>query len=171
MKSLSELTILLYIHITACCVTFNRVHRGLGYFLFGQGDQQWFQLQYCQSTQCIKCYITINHTECSPINDQLLVLLKQRRELLTHLESSLNDICKSCMPLAQPPVTCLECPLHKEDCLPHIKLNINEYKKLVCKCDVQHRVVVIDKKYYLLLFEPSLQSGKSSYTTLLFITM
>ena len=49
------------------------VKRGIGYFLFDKGSWQQFQLQYCPCTHCMKCYITIHHTEHPP-RDQLPIL-------------------------------------------------------------------------------------------------
>jgi len=123
--------------------------------LFEDGLWQQFQLQHCQSSHSIKCYITIHHNEHPP-SDQLPILLQQRRELLAYLESSIADIYKSCTPSAEPPVTCLECPLHheEENCPPHVRLNINNNKTLVCK--IRRKVASVPKEHYLLLFEPSL---------------
>ena len=62
----------------------------------------------------------------------LPVLLQQRRQLLAYLESSVAEISRCCMPSATPPVTCLECPLHSGDCIPHVRLNINKKDDLMC---------------------------------------
>jgi len=60
------------------------------------------------------------------------------------------------MPSAKPPVTCLECPLHheEENCPPHIRLNINNNKPLVCK--MRREVARVPEEHYLLLFKFSL---------------
>ena len=81
----------------------------------------------------------------------LPVLLQQRRQLLAYLESSVAEVSKCCMPSAEPPVTCLECPLHDEDCTPHVLLNINEKEVLVC----HERVLVtpLPEKSYILLYD------------------
>ena len=61
------------------------------------------------------------------------------------------------MPSANPPKTFLECPVCDKES--HIKLDVNERECLVCL--MQEDTVVIDEKYYLLLFEPSLTPHKS----------
>ena len=152
-----------------CCIIVSySVKRGIGKFKFEEGLWQKFTLHYCRSTYSIKCYITINNNK-KPPSDQLPILLDQRRELLAHLNSSIVEIYKSVMPSADPPQTYLECPVcDKEDCHPHIKLDVNKRKCLVCI--MQDDTVEIDAKYYLLLFEPSLtphKSGKSVISKLL----
>ena len=136
------------------------IKRGIGKFKFDEGLWQKFTLHYCKSTCSIKCYITIYKK--NPPCGQLPILLNQRRELLVHLNSSIAEVCKSVMPSADPPQTFLECPVcDNKDCLPHIKLDINANKYLVCL--LQDDTVKIDEKYYLLLFEsypPANISGK-----------
>ena len=131
----------------------------MGKFKLEEGLWQKFTLCYCQSTCSIKCYITI-YSNKTPPSDQLPILLNQRRELLVHLNSSVAEIYKSVMPSADPPQSFLECPVcNKEDCQPHIELDINKKKCLVCL--MQDDTVEIDEKHYLLLFEPSLTPRKS----------
>ena len=81
----------------------------------------------------------------------LPVLLQQRRQLLAYLETSMVEVSKCCMPSAEPPVTCLECPLHKEDCTPHVLLDINNREVLVCH---ERGVLVtpLPEKSYILLY-------------------
>ena len=141
-------------------VHYYSVKRGIGYFLFDKGLWQWFQLQYCPSTQCIKCYITIHHTEHPP-RDQLHILLQQRKNLIVHLNTSIAKICKSYMPSAEPPVTCLECPHHECNIPPHIELDIASNEELVCDYEERCQVHRIDKKHYMLLFKPLLPSQQS----------
>ena len=81
----------------------------------------------------------------------LSVLLQQRRQLLTFLESSVAEVSKCCMPSAKPPVTCLECPLHERDCMPHVVLNINKMDILVCHN--RPLSTVISEKFYILLYQ------------------
>ena len=146
------------------------IKRGIGYFLFDKGSWQRFQLQYSLSTHCIKCYITIYHTE-HPSRDQLKILLQQRKNLLTHLNQSIAQICKSYLPSLELPVTCLECPYHESSNSPHIELNIDSNEELELVCDIVKvgcKVLTIPIEYYMLLFKPSLppkQSGTYvSYT-------
>jgi len=111
--------------------SFNSIRRGVGYFTFGDAQWQQFQLQWCQTTSSINCYITIQQLRHPP-SEMLPVLLKQRRKLLIYLESSVAEVSKCCMPSAKPPLTCLECPLHKDECIPHIVLDINKRCTLIC---------------------------------------
>ena len=104
----------------------------------------------CKSS--VKCYITINHT-VQPSSIELIALLEQRRNLLQYLESSIAEISKSCMPSAEPPVTCLECPLsHEDNCVPHIHLDINNKETLICHESLM--VTHIPVESYSPLFEP-----------------
>ena len=114
------------------------IRRGVGYFSFDNARWQQFQLQLCQSTSSINCYITIQRFLRSA-SDNLHGLLQQRRQLLMHLECSVAEVCKCCMPSAQTPLTCLECPLHGEDdkdYTPHVILDISKKEYLMCheKC-------------------------------------
>lgn len=128
------------------------IKRGIGKFRFEEGLWQKFTLHYCQSTCSIKCYITVYKK--NPSIDQLPIQLDQRRELLAHLNSSIVEIYKSIMPSADPPQSFLECPVcDKENQQPHIKLDINKKKRLVCQ--MEEDAIEIDVKHYLLLFEPS----------------
>ena len=79
------------------------------------------------------------------------ILLQQRKQLITYLESSVAEVSKGCMPSAKPPVTCLECPLHNEHCTPHITLNIDRKDVLVCHEKVN--VAVIPEESYILLYQ------------------
>ena len=81
----------------------------------------------------------------------LLVLLQQRRQLLIYLEFSVAEVSKCCMPSAKPPVTCLECPLHEENIIPHVDLDINKKKNLVCH--VKQLATVISEEFYVLLYQ------------------
>ena len=57
------------------------------------------------------------------------------------------------MPSVKPPLTCLECPLHEEECTPHIVLDIHKQDVLVC-----HKMLlatVVPEKFYSLLYEGS----------------
>ena len=81
----------------------------------------------------------------------LPVLLQQRRQLLAYLESSVAEISKCWMPSARPPVTCLECPLHERDCMPHVVLNIN--KKDILVCHNRQMATVIPEEFYILLYQ------------------
>ena len=135
------------------------IRRGIGYFCFEKGSYQQFQLQMCKDS--VKCYITIHHS-VQPPSDKLPVLLQQRRNLVQYLESSIAEISKSCMPSAEPPVTCLECPLsHEDNSVPHIPLDINKEEVLVC-----HESLIVAHlpvESYILLFKPSItlqESGK-----------
>ena len=107
----------------------------------------------------VKCYITIHHS-VQPPSDKLPVLLQQRRNLVQYLESSIAEISKSCMPSAEPPVTCLECPLsHEDNYVPHIPLDINKEEVLVC-----HESLIVAHLpvgSYILLFKPSITLQES----------
>ena len=81
----------------------------------------------------------------------LPVLLQQRRQLLIYLESCITEVSKCCMPSAKPPVTCLECPFHEGDCTPHVVLDINEEKVLVCYQKLL--APVIPEEFYMLLYK------------------
>ena len=109
----------------------------------------------------VKCYITIHHSMQPSSSESLELLLQQRKNLLRYLESSIAEISKSCMPSAELPVTCLECPLsHEDDCIPHIRLDINNKDTLVC---LESLIVThIPVESYALLFEPF-----TSYTPVL----
>ena len=66
------------------------------------------------------------------------------------------------MPSTGPPVTCLECPRHENNILPHIKLDIDNNEELVCDYEERYKVYKIPDKHYTLLFKsllPSQQSG------------
>ena len=126
------------------------IRRGVGYFSFDDARWQQFQLQLCQSTSSINCYITIHHSN-QPPSDLLPVLLQQRQQLLIYLESSIIEVSKCCMPSAKPPVTCLECPLHKEECTPHVALNID--KKDILLCYKKQLATAIPKESYILLYQ------------------
>ena len=86
----------------------------------------------------------------------LPVLLQQRRQLLIYLESSVAEVSKCCMPSAKPPVTCLECPLHEENTIPHVVLDINKKKNLVCH--IQQLATVISEEFYVLLYQGNKQA-------------
>ena len=126
------------------------IRRGVGYFSFDDARWQQFQLQLHQSTSSINCYITIHHSH-KPPSDLLPVLLQQRQQLLIHLESSIAEVTKCCMPSAKPPVTCLECPLHKEECTPHVALDIN--KKDILICHKMQSAMAIPEEFYILLYQ------------------
>ena len=129
---------------------FCSIRRGVGYFGFDDARWQQFQLQWCKSTSSVDCYITIQQSHQSP-SDMLPVLLQQRRQLLTHLKSSVAEISKCCMPSAQPSVTCLECPLHEEECMPHVVLDIDIKDVLIC-----HKKLLatpVPEQAYLLLYQ------------------
>ena len=81
----------------------------------------------------------------------LPVLLQQRRKLLNHLEYSIVEVSKCCMPSAQPPVTCLECPLHEKACTPHVVLDIN--KKGVLMCHEKLLATPVPEEHYILLYQ------------------
>ena len=124
------------------------IRRGVGYFGFDDASWQQFQLQLCQSISTISCYITIQ-----PLSDllSLHVLLQQRRNLLIHLKSCIAEASKCCMPSAKLPVTCLECPHHEEDCMPHVVLDIDKEKHLVCY--KRPKAVRIPEESYILLYK------------------
>ena len=126
------------------------IRRGVGYFGFDDASWQQFQLQLSRSVSSINCYITIKQSNHPP-RDMLPVLLQQRRQLLVYLESSVAEVSKSCMPSAKLPVTCLECPFHEGNCTPHIALNINEKKILVCYQKLL--APVVPEESYILLYE------------------
>ena len=107
-------------------------------------------MQLRQSTSSVNCYITIQRFHHPP-SDMLPVLLQQRRQLLTYLESSVGEVSKCCMPSAKPPVTCLECPLHERDCMPHVVLDIN--KKDILVCHNRQLATVISEEFYILLYQ------------------
>ena len=72
-----------------------------------------------------------------------------------HLESSVAEVTKCCMPSAKPPVTHLECPLHEEDCIPHVVIDISKRDVLVC-----HEKLLatpIPEEFYILLYQGSCQ--------------
>ena len=129
---------------------FNSIRQGVGYFSFEDARWQQFQLQWCQPTSSINCYITIEQSHHPP-SEMLPVLLQQRRQLLIDLESSVAEVSKCCMPSALPPLTCLECPLHEKECTPHVVLDINQRDVLVC-----HNMQLakrIPEKFYVLLYQ------------------
>ena len=81
------------------------------------------------------------------------MLLQQRQQLLIHFESSVAEVTKCCMPSAKPPLTCLECPLHEEDCTPHVVIDISKRDALVC-----HEKLLatpIPEEFYVLLYQGS----------------
>ena len=55
------------------------------------------------------------------------------------------------MPSAKPPLTCLECPLHEEECTPHVVLDI--YKKDVLVCHKELLATIVPEKFYILLYQ------------------
>ena len=133
-----------------CTYVLCSIRRGVGYFSFDDARWQQFQLQLCQSTSSINCYITIHHSH-QPPSDLLPVLLQQRQQLLMHLESSIAEVSKCCMPSAKPPVTCLECPLHKEECTPHVVLDIN--KSDILLCHKRQSATAVPEEFYVLLYQ------------------
>ncbi|XP_065906448.1 uncharacterized protein [Dysidea avara] len=124
------------------------INRGFGYFLLERGVWQSFKLQLCQSAYCIKCFITIHHHESQQPPDDLL---KQRQDLLCFLTASIKELSKPHMPDSKLPVTCLECPFHEDDHLPHIPLDITKKEMLVCK--LGSSVQLINENYYKALYE------------------
>ena len=131
------------------------IRRGVGYFSFDNAHWQQFQLQLCQSTSSVNCYITIQRFLRSA-SDNLHDLLQQRRQLLMHLECSVAEVCKCCMPSAQTPLTCLECPLHEEDdkdYTPHVILDLSKKEDLMCH--EKMLATAIPEKFYILLFQGS----------------
>ena len=130
--------------------SFNSIRRGVGYFTFGDAQWQQFQLQWCQSTSSINCYITIQQLHHPP-SEMLPALLKQRRQLLIYLESSVAEVSKCCMPSAKPPLTCLECPLHEDECIPHVVLDINKRCTLICYEKLL--ATTVPEKSYILLYQ------------------
>ena len=139
-------------HAPSYFYLFYSIRRGVGYFSFEDARWQQFQLQWCQSTSSINCYITIQQSHHPP-SEMLPALLQQRRQLLTYLESSVAETTRCCMPSAKPPLTCLECPLHEEECTPHVVLNLN--KKDVLVCHEELLASVIPEKFYILLYQGS----------------
>ena len=137
-----------------CTYVLCSIRRGVGYFSFDDACWQQFQLQLCQSTSSINCYITIHHSH-QPPSDLLPILLQQRRQMLVYLESSIAEVSKCCMPSAKPPVTCLECPLHKEECTPHVLLDIN--KKKILLCHKRQLATAIPEEFYILLYQGNKQ--------------
>ena len=55
------------------------------------------------------------------------------------------------MPSAKPPVTCLECPLHEEECIPHVVLDIDKRDVLICH--VKLLATPVPEKTYVLLYQ------------------
>ena len=89
----------------------------------------------------------------------LPVLLQQRRQLFNHLKLAVAEVSKCCMPSAKPPVTCLECPLHEEECFPHVVLDIDKRDVLVCH--EKQTANQIPEGFYILLYQ-----GNSSAKTI-----
>ena len=125
------------------------IYRGIGYFNF-KGFKQSFKLQECQTTSSIKCYITI-HEKGVTKQEQQLVMLEQRKDLLSHLKQSINEVHSTYIPSATHPIGYIECPLqHEENCSPHVRLaDISETEEVHCsKC---HGEVVPPEAYMMLL--------------------
>ena len=146
--------IYIYIYMLQQLISLYSIRRGVGYFGFNDARWQQFQLQLCQSTSSINCYITIQRSHQHP-SDMLPILLQQRRQLLIHLESSVAEVTKCCMPSAKPPVTCFECPLHKEEYTPHVVIDISKRDVLVCHEELL--ATPIPEDYYILLYQGSYQ--------------
>jgi len=128
------------------------VKRGVGYFFFENGLWQQFQLQLCETSSSIKCYITVQSNK--PTEAELHNLLQQRRALVNYLRESLTTISHSHMPSAKKPVVFLDCPLaHPQDCPPHLTLDIDNQALLICQCNESRVATKIDEKYYIQLFE------------------
>ena len=64
------------------------------------------------------------------------------------------------MPSAHPPLTCLECPLHEEECTPHVVLDLNKKDVLVCHKELL--ASVIPEIFYILLYQGSYSDNYSS---------
>ena len=64
------------------------------------------------------------------------------------------------MPSAKPPVTCLECPLHEEECTPHVVLDLNKKDVLVCHKELL--APIVPEKFYILLYQGSYSDNYSS---------
>ena len=54
------------------------------------------------------------------------------------------------MPSAKPPLTCLECPLHEEECTPHVVLDLNKRDVLVCHKELL--ATIVPEQFYILLY-------------------
>ena len=81
----------------------------------------------------------------------LPALLQQRQQLLTYLESSVVEISKCFVPSAKPPVTCLQCPLHEEEFVPHVVIDINQKDILICHESILANEV--PEECYILLYQ------------------
>ena len=124
------------------------IYRGNGYFNFKSRNQS-FQLQECQATSSIKCYITIH--EKGENEEEELVMLKQREALLAHLKESIIEVHKVYIPSARCPIEYIECPLqHEEHCGPHVRLkDISKTGKVYCSKNAGK--VVPPQAYMMLL--------------------
>ena len=134
--------------------TMYSIYRGNGYFNFNNRNQS-FKLQECQTTSSIKCYITIHKNEAT--KEKELVMLAQRRALLSHLKKSIIEVHEVYIPSAKHPIGYIECPLqHEENCGPHVRLDdISEIEDVYCsKSDGE---VVPPEAYMMLL---AINTGK-----------
>jgi len=115
-------------------------------------------LQLWQATYCIKCYITVNHHDSRTPPPYLL---QQRRAMLSFLTHSIEELSKPHM--SKLPGMCLECPYHENE-LPHIELDIDSKRDLVC--DLGGQIQIIDGQFYSCLYEstiPGLSSGECAF--------
>jgi len=97
----------------------------------------------------------------------LPLLFIQRKELLHHLQSSLNDISCSHMPMVAKPVTCLSCPLHHDEdpVQPHLLLSdaekqISNKLPLICRYK-RKQAAQVPRECYSPLFEMELPYRQS----------
>ena len=151
---------------TSTCVFLfylHSIYHGTGYFAFQEGAWQQFQLQYNQAVSSIDCFITIHPH--NPPEEKQTALLAERIALLEHLQTALNSICNSHMPMVGKPVTYLACPLdHEESAFqPHLLLDrIDGESPVMCRYK-RKKATRVPPECYIQLFKPWIpkqQSGK-----------
>ena len=78
-------------------------------------------------------------------------MLKQRKDLLSHLKKSISEVHSNSIPSAKHPIAYIECPLsYKEGCMPHVRLeDISESERV--HCSKNNGKIVPPSAYMMLL--------------------
>ena len=150
-----------YSFYLCCFVLLDSISHGTGYFAFQEGAWQQFQLQYNQAISSIDCFITIHAR--NPPEEKQPMLLAERVALLQHLQSALNSICNSHMPMVAKPVIYLSCPLDHDECTlqPHILFDSIDGKSLVMCRYKRKEAVQVPPESYIQLFKPQVPNQQS----------
>ena len=140
---------------------FYSVFHGIGVFDFSDGKQS-FVLERCSDTYSIKCRIYVHKQELQN-ND----LWRQRWHLLDLILCFIKSVHSHCIPKAAEPIAYVECPLHHDKkCVPHLRLDAIKLKTLCTKVNQ-----FVSKDAYRLLLEPMNQSGRLTYTYIIYYAM